>query len=206
VLFKFHDYVTRISPHLLKYPNFRPNAAQTRAAAADAANNRANGTTTPLDAAIRSLISRLAPYQLTKSEVLVMMNLGIGLDSAQADRPAGADGEEEEEEQLEGISAEQQNGVEAGGTAAEGSQAGEDAVMQDYGDEVEVDGDANEADGEGGEGGISEDDYGAMAILNTVIEDRAERLTDEEVVDILNILRETMGGRRRSGVGMDGVS
>jgi hypothetical protein len=141
---------------------------------------------------------------MTKGEVLMMMNLGIGLDSAQGDQPATADGEEE---QLEGVSAGQQNGIEAGGAAAEDAQGDEDAVMQEYGEEAEVDGNGGEAEGEGGEGGISEDDYGAMAILNTVIEDRAERLTDEEVVEVLNILRETMGGRsRRSGVGMDGVS
>lgn len=52
----------------------------------------------------------------------------------------------------------------------------EDTVMQD-------------GDGENGDAGV---DYGALALLDTIIEDREERLADEDVAEILRIVRETL--------------
>lgn len=102
-----------------------------------------------------------------------MINLGIGLGS-------GIAGQEQEQVQDQ----------EEGEGEREGAQ--EDTVMPD----------ASAAEGAGGEGEgeVAEEDYGAMAILNTVIEDRVERLTDEDIVEILTILRETLGGMKKSGV------
>ncbi|KMW67404.1 hypothetical protein BDDG_12104 [Blastomyces dermatitidis ATCC 18188] len=73
----------------------------------------------------------------------------------------------------------------------------------------EVDGEQR-GEGEGeGHGAIDEEaDYGALALLDTVIEDREERLSTEDVGEILRIVRETLGGkgrgRRRKGKGEDG--
>lgn len=53
----------------------------------------------------------------------------------------------------------------------------EDTVMED-------------AEGEDGGAGV---DYGALALLDTIIEDREERLADEDVAEILRIVRETLG-------------
>lgn len=104
-----------------------------------------------------------------------MINLGIGLGS-------GVAAQEQEQEQEQG-------------EEGEGGGAQEDTVMQDAGAE----GAEGQEEG-GGEGEVAEEDYGAMAILNTVIEDRVERLTDEDIVEILAILRETLGGRKNGVV------
>ena len=99
-----------------------------------------------------------------------MLNLGVGLDTApDPDRQQGQTDSAASGENDTGTAT-----VPAGG----GGDEGEDTVMQ--------------------EGNVEEDDYGSMAILNSVIEDRAERLTDENVLQILAILRETLGGLKRS--------
>lgn len=45
-------------------------------------------------------------------------------------------------------------------------------------------------EGEEGEGG--EADYGALALFDAVIEEREERISDEDLVAILGIIRETL--------------
>lgn len=45
-----------------------------------------------------------------------------------------------------------------------------------------------------GEGGLTEEDYGALALLDTVVEEREERLADEDVVQVLGIIRDALGG------------
>lgn len=128
-------------------------------------NNDESAPLTQLDAALRDLISRLKPFQLTKAEVLTMLNLGVGLDAA--DKGQEGDGNGDGDGDGAGAATAEEEEEEGGGG---------DTVMQD------------------GE----EDDYGAMAILNSVIEDRAERLTDEDVLQTLAILRETLWGLKRS--------
>lgn len=51
---------------------------------------------TPIDRALRELITRLQPFALTKGEVLMIVNLGVGVEG----KPAadGDDGHGEEEE------------------------------------------------------------------------------------------------------------
>lgn len=46
-----------------------------------------------------------------------------------------------------------------------------------------------EGEGEGGE----EADYGALALFDAVIEEREERISEEDLVAILGIIRETLG-------------
>jgi hypothetical protein len=99
--------------------------------------------------AIRTLITKLKPFNLTKAEALMIVNLGIGLDAQQ--------------------------------------QAGEEGRIVTVKDDGV--GDQGEELGKNRE----EAEYGARALLDTVIEDREEGLSSVEVGDILRIVRETLG-------------
>ncbi|GMG43569.1 unnamed protein product [Aspergillus oryzae var. brunneus] len=133
---------------------------------------------TPMDIALRDLITQLQPYGLTKGEVLMIVNLGVGMQDAPAG--AGEDGQEEEGE----------------GEAGEG----EGEVVNGNGDGMDVD--VNGEGGAEGEGELGEEDYGALALLDTVIEEREERFSDEDVVAILGIIRGTLGrGQAMNGAG-----
>lgn len=103
---------------------------------------------TPMDVALRDLISRLQPYGLTKAEVVMILNLGVGVSSSPGDQTNG-DGEA-----------------------------------------MEVD----ETNGDGGEEGEGEgeEDFGALALFESVVEEREARMTDEDVQAVLNIIREVL--------------
>ncbi|EEH09868.1 conserved hypothetical protein [Histoplasma capsulatum G186AR] len=194
VVKEFHDYVTRLSPHLLNYPSFIPPKPagdnNTNNNDKDDNDNNENNNTnrngngngsenitttflsqtqpTALDNALREIISRFRPFQLTKAEVLMIVNLGIGL---------GVSGETGDGEGEDGVT-----------TAS--------AVTEEMVDGMEVDGGASGQPGRDVYGGIDEEaDYGALALLDTVIEDREERLSTEDVGEILRIVRETLGKR-----------
>lgn len=107
-----------------------------------------------MDMAIRDLIIKLRPYKLTKAEVVMILNLGLGVPSGDSGAPA-------------------ENGVANGD--------GMDV------DEAQTNGDGEEHEEEEGE-----DDGGAMALFDTVIEEREGRISDEDVVTILGIIRETL--------------
>ena len=102
---------------------------------------------TPMDVALRDLISRLQPYGLTKAEVVMILNLGVGVSSS-----------------------------------AENQENGDGEAMEV--DETNGDG------GEEGEGG--EEDFGALALFESVVEEREARMTDEDVQAVLNIIREVL--------------
>ncbi|RJE21461.1 hypothetical protein PHISCL_06215, partial [Aspergillus sclerotialis] len=125
---------------------------------------------TPMDHAIRALITRLQPFGLTKGEVLMIINLGAGLVSPTA-------------------------GV--GGEAMEGEGEGEGEGEEDANhvhesvEGMDVDGEGG-GNGEGAEGELAEEDYGALALLDTIIEEREERLSDEDVAQVLAIIRDTL--------------
>lgn len=149
IVLQFHNYVTRLSPHLLNYPSFTP---------------KSDSPTEPtdLDIALRALITNLKPFNLTKAEVLTIINLGVGLDAS------------------------------VPGEGQTGGEEGEDTVMQDgnaaNGEPIDSEEQATEDAGE-----AEDADYGALALLDTVIEDREERLSNEDVGEILRIVRETLG-------------
>ncbi|GAQ36773.1 hypothetical protein AKAW_02714 [Aspergillus niger] len=191
VVKEIHNYVTRLSPHLLNYPkytNLTPAQiqAQAQSTTTTAIPPSQINAPTPLDHALRELVTRLQPYGLTKGEVLMIVNLGVGL---HAPATEGEDGEEAgeggEEEEYDDENAEQQvNGGE------------------DMNGMMEVDG---AEEGQGGEGEIPEEDYGALALLDTVIEEREERLSNDDVNNVLAIIRETLGSGMKGseGEGMD---
>ncbi|KAJ9261450.1 hypothetical protein DTO212C5_8318 [Paecilomyces variotii] len=162
VVKEIHNYVQRLSPHLLKYPRYvhegLPQQAETTDQGAQVPPPPPPTEPTPLDHALRELITRLQPYGLTKGEVLTIVNLGVGLD----------------------------------GGATSGDQ---EAQAEDGADVAMADGDA--AGEEAGEEGLADEDYGALALLDTVIEEREERLSNEDVAQILKIIRETLGSGRK---------
>ncbi|KAJ5155923.1 hypothetical protein N7492_008726, partial [Penicillium capsulatum] len=172
VVKEVHNYVSRISPHLLKYPRYaaRPSSqSQTQAdmtGTLTANGGEEAGTSsippppssepTPMDKAIRELIMRLHPYGLTKAEVLMIINLGVGL-------RAGGDAE------------------------TEGN--GDGAMDVDHHESL-TNGDAGEENGEGEEEG--DDDTGALALLNTIVEELDSRIPEDQIPEILAIVREVL--------------
>ncbi|GFF41338.1 hypothetical protein IFM61606_04345 [Aspergillus udagawae] len=179
VVREIHNYIHRLSPHLLKYPAYihgEPPQSQQQPSAAEAAAAPPTlppvqpSTPTPIDLALRELVTRLKPFGLTKGEVVMIVNLGVGVDTSSGEPRAGEEeGEGGEQDQMEVDEVEEGNeGVE-------------------------------EAGGESGGGGLSEEDYGALALLDTVIEEREERLSEDDVAQILTIIRETLGSKRNTG-------
>ncbi|KAL3453286.1 hypothetical protein BJX65DRAFT_302201 [Aspergillus insuetus] len=164
VVKEIHNYATRLSPHLLRYPQCTSPSSTTDKAGKKAAAPKPE---TGLDIALRDLITRLQPYGLTKGEVLMLVNLGVGLPPS--------------------------------GTAAEAGDGEGEGAVEDAGEEMDVDGGAENGGGEEGvegeEGGEEGEagDYGALALVDTVIEEREQRLSDEDVSAILAIIRETLG-------------
>ncbi|KAJ5519648.1 hypothetical protein N7463_000101 [Penicillium fimorum] len=169
VVKEIHNYASRLSPHLLRYPRYtaRPSSSQSKSQSQAAMTGTlrtsnpadleadANSLpppipsteTTPMDTALRDLVMHLQPYGLTKAEVVMILNLGVGLSSNPATEEAGEEG--------------------ANGEA------------------MEVDG-----EGEGEEG--EEEDYTAVVLMDGVIEERELRLSDEDVKAILAIIKETL--------------
>ncbi|KAH8424182.1 uncharacterized protein LDX57_001937 [Aspergillus melleus] len=211
VVKEIHNYIARLSPHLLHYPRYTPpgipaptptsstTQTQTQTHTQNTSDPQSQIQTqipparlnanTPIDDALRSLITQLQPYGLTKGEVLMIVNLGVGVQGPGADGPGEGEGEGEAEAEgaEEGQGEEGAEGAEEGGeemtngTAAEGQ-----------GEEMDVD--AVEGGGEEGGEEVPEEDYGPLALLDTVIEERDERLSDEDVRAVLAIIRETLGG------------
>ncbi|KAJ5240086.1 hypothetical protein N7468_004705 [Penicillium chermesinum] len=172
---EIHNYVSRISPHLLRYPRFnaRPSSSvsHSRDAMTGTFRSAANPNDTqlqlppsvsteltPMDHAIRELITRLKPYKLTKAEVVMILNLGVGLNA-----PSTGEGDGVEEEDL----------------------ANGESIMEVDQENGHVNGEA-----EGGEG--EEEDQGALALFESVVEERESRLTEAQVSEILAIVREVL--------------
>ncbi|KAE8356551.1 hypothetical protein BDV28DRAFT_145062 [Aspergillus coremiiformis] len=169
VVKEIHNYVSRLAPHLYKYPKYTQQTPERLQLLAQSQSLSEAPTLppilsnepTPLDVALRDLITQLQPYGLTKGEVLMIVNLGVGASLPR--ETAGGDGEVEGQEE---------------------------------------DGQADGEEGMEGEGELAEEDYGALALLDTVIEEREERLSSEDVVAILAIIRGTLG--RAQGVNQGG--
>lgn len=122
------------------------------------APNSSSSEVTPMDNAIRDLIVKLRPYKLTKAELVMILNLGLGVPSGES------------------------------GAATENGNVNGDGAMDV--DDAQVNGHAEEY--EEGEAGEEEEDGSAMALFDTVIEEREGRMSDEDVLTILGIVRETL--------------
>lgn len=76
-----------------------------------------------------------------------------------------------------------------------GERMGEEMVNGDG--EMDIDGANGVGGGEEGVNGVengegAEEDFGAVALFDTVVEEREDRIAEEDVPAILNIVRETL--------------
>ena len=143
-----------------------------------------------MDTALRDLVKGLQPFGLTKGEVLMIVNLGVGLQPPPAAAEEGQEGEQNPDEQS----------TEEGGAEGEGeTQVNGTEEQMDVDGSHEVNGvegaEGAAAEGGEGEGQLAEEDYGALALLDTVIEEREERLSNEDVAQVLKVIRETLGSK-----------
>ncbi|KAK2765568.1 hypothetical protein FQN54_008422 [Arachnomyces sp. PD_36] len=219
VVKEIHNYAARLSPHLLNYPKYThddpepeetlPAITQVQRPASSSSQSQAqsqNGAQThllkaqqsehhqppriqsteptDLDLAIREVITRLKPYGLTKAEVIMILNLGVGVDNTGGSTVEGA-GEDEEEGEGENEEGAESN-AEVNGENTDGDGDVEMAAEEGV-----------EGEGEAEAGGGEEEDYGATVLLDTIIEDLEERLTPENVMEIIQILKETLGRKGR---------
>ncbi|KAL4944484.1 hypothetical protein BDV06DRAFT_220218 [Aspergillus oleicola] len=175
VVKEIHNYASRLAPHLLRYPGC--NVSEDGSPEVETGGKAgAEGEEGKLDHALRELIKRLQPYGLTKGEVLMIVNLGVGVLASPVQN-------EDENGFAEGQEGAEQMDVDDQGQAENGEEIIEEGV----------DGDAEgQAEGEG-EGEEEAGDYGALALIDTVIEEREQRLSDDNVLEILAIIRETLG-------------
>ncbi|KAL6239977.1 hypothetical protein BDW75DRAFT_235811 [Aspergillus navahoensis] len=182
VVKEIHNYASRLAPHLLRYPT--SSATSTLNGTGSGKENEKD----VLDNALRELVTRLQPYGLTKGEVLMIVNLGVGIPAAAGAAVEGGGGGGGGVEIGEEGGAAERMDVDDGDSAAENG--GE--VMEGVNGQVDsvADGDSGE-DGAEGEGDAG--DYGALALIDTIIEEREQRLSDENVLEILAIIRETLG-------------
>ena len=204
VVKEIHNYVSRLCGHLLRYPRFAPPESLSSEPGDAAAGENAQVVApppageTPMDTALKELIRRVQPFGLTKGEVLMIVNLGVGVGVG---RPSEGTENADTAENTEGDAGE---GGEKGDGQMDVDQSGHadadaDADQADGVNGVGVNGDTAEPEGQGqghgedAEGEIPEEDYGALALLDTVIEEREERLSNEQVAQILAIIRETLG-------------
>ncbi|KAJ5861779.1 uncharacterized protein N7529_009089 [Penicillium soppii] len=176
VVKEIHNYASRLSPHLLRYPRYtaRPSSSQshlqsqaamtsTLQASNSAIDSEASSIpppvpsteSTPMDNALRDLVIRLQPYGLTKAEVVMILNLGLGLSNNPS---AEAEGGEEQ------------------GTNGDGA--------------MEVD--EQNGEGEAAEEEGSQADYTAEVLLDAVVEERELRLSDDDMKAIFAIIRDTL--------------
>lgn len=191
VVKEIHNYVSRLAPHLLAYPRYTTATGTTTTEEQGQGQVQKNGGSevTPMDNALRDMIKGLQPFGLTKGEVLMIVNLGVGLQPPPAAAEEGQEGEQNPDEQS----------TEEGGAEGEGEtqvNGTEEQMDVDGSHEVNgVEGAEGTAEGGEGEGELAEEDYGALALLDTVIEEREERLSNEDVAQILKVIRETLGSK-----------
>ncbi|KAK2737313.1 hypothetical protein FQN57_000397 [Myotisia sp. PD_48] len=169
VVKEFHDFVNRHSSHLLSFPGIKrlsqqpeskdgPETSPIQRAAQNAE------AMAQIDRTLRELITRLKPYSLTKAEVVVILNLGVGISS----KPVAANETPVEED-----------------VTMQDTEGGQDNTENGIGENTGADGEEEGPD----------QDYYVLALLDSIIERREERLTDEELRDIVKIIREVLTGK-----------
>jgi hypothetical protein len=153
--FQFNDYTENITPHLLSYPD-------------------------PPTKYMRTLLRRLYNFNLTKAEVLVMINLGIGVKkTTNSGANAMETGSGEAVEKIENSGGDLLDKVERHINSAQthdGMQSSNDHTTNE---------DIQMQDGQEGDPDIT--------VLNTVIEEMYERFNDADINEILKICGQVLG-------------
>lgn len=149
---QFTDYSKTITPHLLSYPD-------------------------PPSKFMRTLLQRLKPYNLTKPEILMMINLGVGVkkpvDPGQAVEAANNEGAVEgdaqgDEDLLDRVEKHLSSSAEYGGP--QGEKEAESDIQLTEGQQEQSD----------------------ASVLSTIIEEMYERFSDADVAAILRTCEEVL--------------
>jgi len=146
---------------------------------------------TPLDLALKEVITRLKPYGLTKGEVLMLLNLGVGLErESDNDLAAGEKGQADDYDDGDGRGGGDQDKYQTGSEEEEmevdGHQKG-DSIYEGGGGRDEGEGD----DGEAG-------DDGGVVMMDAIVEQRSDRLSNDDVAAILSIIHEIFGSGQKA--------
>jgi hypothetical protein len=154
---------------------------------------------------LREVITRLKPYGLTKGEVLMLLNVGIGYlgteadgdgdgEKGPADREQEREGEEEGEEEDDQQAALRDAAVVMDTQIHRGNRGkvNDGNSVQSSEGEVNEDGDRDIAGAE-----EAEEDSGVDGIVRSTIEKCSERLSDDDISAIVSILREIFGPNQR---------
>jgi hypothetical protein len=216
VVKEIHNYAERISPHLVQYLEYLGQTAATGPDGDGDGNVNGQGgednrvstlpspkKPAPLDFALREVITRLKPYGLTKGEVLMLLNVGIGYlgteaegdgEKGPADREQEREGEEEGEEEDDQQAALRDAAVVVDTQIHRGNRGkvNDGNSVQSSEGEVNEDGDRDIAGAE-----EAEEDSGVDGIVRSTIEKCSERLSDDDISAIVSILREIFGPNQR---------
>ncbi|KUL91958.1 hypothetical protein ZTR_01141 [Talaromyces verruculosus] len=133
VVTEIHNYVERTSPHLLAYPRYTHDSSQNptthtlQQPSTDQVEPYIQPTEpTPADNALRKVVQELAPYNLTKGEVIMLINLGVGVKQKKA-----TDGDAMD------VNGEGQEAAENGGGEEEDDMYGHKALLSTIVEEME---------------------------------------------------------------------
>jgi hypothetical protein len=132
---------------------------------------------------MRTLLQRLNKFNLTKPEVLVMINLGVGVKKAEAEQGVAEMQTGAEVETAENGEGDLLDRVERHINSTEGH----DGMEIDDGQTGNEDGQIQNA---------QEEENGDITVLNTIIEEMYDRFNDADINEILQICGEVLVGGR----------
>lgn len=110
---KFHGYVERTCPHLLAYPRYTYNSVNpTKHPLQQPSTDQQqpyvqSKEPTEFDNKLRNAIQELAPYSLTKGEVLMLINLGLGMNGITENNEMDVDNNDD----IQGENGEEDNAI-----------------------------------------------------------------------------------------------
>jgi len=138
---------------------------------------------------MRTLLQRLNKFNLTKPEVLMMINLGVGVKKGEAEQDVAQTQKEAAIETVENGEGDLLDKVERHINSTEGH----DGMQVDEGQTSGEDGQIQN---------VQEEDNGGTTVLNTVIEEMYDRFNDADINEILQICAEVLGD---GGTGHDAM-
>jgi hypothetical protein len=130
---------------------------------------------------MRTLLQRLHRFNLTKPEVLVMINLGVGVKKAEAVQGVTETQNEAEVETVENGEGDLLDKVERHINSTEGPDGMQVDDRQTRNEDRQIQ-------------DVQEEENGDTTVLNTIIEEMYDRFNDDDINEILQICGEVLGG------------
>ena len=130
---------------------------------------------------MRTLLQRLNKFNLTKPEVLVMINLGSGVKKAPEPRQEAIEMPNEEEEMVGNGDGDLLDKVERHLNSAEGPDGAQAENRAAGHEDVQIQDEQEEGNSD-------------ITVLNTIVEEMYDRFTDADIKEILQICGEILGG------------